>query len=80
MNDILKAFWEEKTSTLFKTLKDAKKAHKFPYVYRVWLNSKLEIIGKEPVWCYGAQACTVKGADSYIAGKLAAQSKKGGEE
>lgn len=79
MNEIIKAFWEEKTSTLCKTLKDAKKIHKFPYVYRVWLNSKLEIIGREPVWCYGISVCPIKRADSIIAESLAAKSEKGGE-
>ncbi len=80
MDEIMKAFWEEKSSTLYKTLKMAKAAHKFPYVYRVWLNSKLEIIGKEPVWCYGIQACSVKRADELIAEKLTGKYKEGGAQ
>lgn len=69
MSDTLKAFWEENTSSLHKTLKSAKKAHLHPYVFRVWLNSKLEILGQEPVWCYGTQAATIKYADALIAEK-----------
>lgn len=80
MNEYLRAYWEEKTSTLCKTLKVAKKAHKFPYIYRVWLNSKLEIIGQEPVWCYGISVCTIKRADSIIADRLTAKSQEGGEQ
>lgn len=78
MNETIKAFWVENSSQLFKTLKNAKAAHKSPYVYRVWLNSKLEIIGKEPVWGYGTQITTIKSADAIIADRLAGQNRKGG--
>lgn len=80
MNETIKAFWEQHTNKLFKTLKIARTAHKTPYVYRVWLNSKLEIIGQEPVWGYGTQISTIKSADAIIAERLATQNRKGGEK
>lgn len=67
--EIKKMFFEERTKTYHHTLCEAKKAHRFSYVWRVWLKDKT-IIGKETVYAYGSSCCPVKMADEYIAKKI----------
>ena len=38
--EIKKMFFEERTKTYHHTLCEAKKAHRFSYVWRVWLKDK----------------------------------------
>lgn len=62
-------FFEEKTGGMFDTLAAAKKACKYPYVYRVWLLDG-KIVGKCVLYAYGESFCTIKGADEAIERKL----------
>lgn len=64
-----KNVFEERTKTYHHTLCEAKKAHRFSYILRVWLKDKT-IIGKETVYAYGSSCCTIKRADEYIAEKI----------
>lgn len=64
--DIQKKFFEEQTGGMFNTLAAAKKACKWPYVQRVWLQEG-KIIGKSPLYAYGESCGTVKLADEEIA-------------
>lgn len=67
--EIQKKFFEEKTGGMFDTLAAAKKACKWPYVWRVWLQEG-KIVGKCVLYAYGESFCTIKGADEEIARKL----------
>lgn len=67
--EIKKMFFEERTKTYHHTLCEAKKAHRFPYVSRVWLKNQT-IIGMETVYAYGISCCPVKMADERIAAKI----------
>lgn len=67
--EIKKMFFEKTTKTYHHTLCEAKKAHRFSYVLRVWLKDKT-IIGKETIYAYGSSWCTIKMADEYIAAKI----------
>lgn len=67
--EIKKMFFEERTKTYHHTLCEAKKAHRYSYVWRVWLKDKT-IIGKEMVYAYGSSWRTIKMADEDIAEKI----------
>ena len=67
--EIQRKFFEEKTGGMFDTLAAAKKACKWPYVQRVWLQEG-KIVGKCVLYAYGESFCTIKGADEEIARKL----------
>lgn len=62
-------FFEERTKTYHHTLCEAKKAHRFPYVSRVWLKNQT-IIGMVTVYAYGSSCWPVKMADERIAAKI----------
>ena len=67
--DIRKKFHEAKTDRFFDTLAAAKKACKWPYVSRVWLQDG-KIIGKCVLYAYGESFGTIKVADEEIADML----------
>ena len=67
--EIKKMFFEERTKTYHHTLCEAKKAHRFPYVSRVWLKNQT-IIGMVTVYAYGCSCWPVKMADERIAAKI----------
>lgn len=67
--EIQKKFYEEKTGGMFDTLAAAKKACKWPYVCRVWLQEG-KIVGERVLHAYGESLCTIRFADEEIARKL----------
>lgn len=67
--EIQRKFFEEKTGGMFDTLAAAKKACKWPYVQRVWLQDG-KIIGKCVLFAYGESFGTIKAADEEIARDL----------
>lgn len=67
--EIKKMFFEERTKTYHHTLCEAKKAHRFPYVSRVWLKNQT-IIGMVTVYAYGSSCWPVKMEDERIAAKI----------
>lgn len=67
--EIQRKFFEEKTGGMFDTLAAAKKACKWPYVCRVWLQDG-KIVGKCLLYAYGESVGTIKGADEAIDRKL----------
>ena len=69
LNYIIKCFYEEKTNQTYRTLSEAKKSTKCPYVYRAWLQNG-KIIDKEPIYSYGESVSTIKRADEEIYKRL----------
>lgn len=71
---IIKTFYEERTDSFYKTLKQAKSAHKHPYVYRAWTDESGKILGKYALYAYGDTVGTIANADKELAQKLSNES------
>lgn len=66
---MIKVFYNEKNDTMYKTLKEAKAACKWPKVYRAWVEGGY-IIDMELVYAFGEMANTILGADKKIESRM----------
>lgn len=66
---IIKCFYNERTEKTYRSLSDAKKSSKNPYVYRAWLQNG-EILDKELIYAYGESVATIKKVDEIIYNRL----------
>lgn len=67
---IIKTFLEENTEHYYKTLSAARKAHPYPYVFRIWVDKCGQILGKCLLFAYGESCCTIARADKEIETEL----------